>query len=156
MKRILSLFAFKPVTGVHTVYEVYYQKYTNEDANIFDYYLDVAPEFEVSAVDKKSVFVEGSLKNSYKNQLSLSVEEENKGIKLRSLYRTNQQTGEKVKVATINFTDNGANYEVVYSNPMAPTRWLFMLQQPMPLLQRKTRVISLSIMDATISTSCSM
>ncbi|MCQ2290887.1 MAG: carbohydrate-binding protein [Muribaculaceae bacterium] len=111
----------KSVTGVHTVYVVYYQKFTNEGANIFDYYLDVAPEFEVSAVDKKSVFEEGSLKNSYKNQLTLSVKEENKGIKFRSLYRTNQLTGEKVTVATINFTNNGANYNVVYSNPMATT-----------------------------------
>lgn len=31
----------KPVTGVHTVYVVYYQKYTGEGANIFDYYLDI-------------------------------------------------------------------------------------------------------------------
>lgn len=40
------------VTGVHTVYVVYYQKHTNEGANIFDYYLDTE---EVTSIDDVKV-----------------------------------------------------------------------------------------------------
>ncbi|WP_407405119.1 hypothetical protein [Sodaliphilus sp.] len=50
-----------PVTGVHTVYVVYYQRYTSEGANIFDYYLDTeapAKEPKITGISIKGQALE--------------------------------------------------------------------------------------------------